>query len=103
MASASSSSTSTQEDFYKLLTMDQSKIEKSLNEREEDPVTDSGLVAFFDDYNYRGGRRPLREFLAHTWLRTLERVQGEPSLTAIQNYDIFWNPYLILLNLSTFG
>ena len=52
LASASSSSTSTPEDFYKLLTMDQPKIEKSLNEREEDPVTDSGLVAFlkfFDD------------------------------------------------------
>ena len=39
LASAPSSSTSTQEDFYKPLTMDQSKIEKSLNEREEDPVT----------------------------------------------------------------
>ena len=79
MASVSSSSTSTQdEDFYKLLTMDQSKIEKSLNEREEDSVTDSGLVAslkFFDDYNHRGGRKSLREFLGRTWLRTLERVQ----------------------------
>ena len=55
--------------------MDQVKIEKSLNEREDDPVTDSGLVAslkFFDDYNHRGGRRSLREFLGHTWLRTLE-------------------------------
>ena len=79
LASASSSSTSTQEDFYKLLTMDQSKIEKSLNERDDDPVTDSGLVAslkFFDDYNHKGGRKYLREFLGHTWLRTLERVQG---------------------------
>ena len=31
-------------------------MEKSLNEREEDRVTDSGLVAslkFFDDYNHR--------------------------------------------------
>ena len=80
VASASSSSTSTQENFYKILTMDQSKIEKALNEREEDPVTDSRLVAslkFFDDYNHRGGRKSLREFLGHTcWLRTLERVQG---------------------------
>ena len=61
--------------------MDQSKIEKSLNEREEDPATDSGLVAslkFFDDYNHRGGRKSLREFLGHTWLRTLKRVQGVP-------------------------
>ena len=61
--------------------MDQTKIEKSLNEREEDPVTDSGLVVslkFFDDYNHRGGRKSLREFLGQTWLRTLERVQGVP-------------------------
>ena len=82
VSAASSSSTATQEDFYKLLTiMDQSKIEKSLNEREETPVTDSGLVAslkFFDDYNHRGGRKSLREFLGRTWLRTLERVQGAP-------------------------
>ena len=66
LASASSSSTSTQEDFYKTFSMDQTKIEKSLNERDEDPVTDSGLVAslkFFDDYNHQGGRKPLREFL----------------------------------------
>ena len=59
--------------------MDQTKIEKSLNERNEDPVTDSGLVAslkFFDDYNHKGGRKSLRKFLGHTWLRTLERVQG---------------------------
>ena len=79
LASASSSSTSTQEEFYKLLTMDQSKIEKSLNEREEDPVTDSGLVAslkLFDDYNHRGGRKSLRELLGHTWFRILEWVQG---------------------------
>ena len=58
--------------------MDQTKIEKSLNERDEDPVTDSGLVAslkFFDDYNHRGGHKSLREFLGHAWFRTLERVQ----------------------------
>ena len=80
-ASASSSSVSPQEDFYKLLTLDQSKNKKSLNERKEDPVTDSGLVAslkFFDEYNRLGGRRSLREFLGHIWLRTLERVQGVP-------------------------
>ena len=79
LASASSSSVSTQEDFYKLLTLDLSKNEKSLNERNEDPVTDSGLVTslkFFDEYNHLGGRRSLREFLGHVWLRTLERVQG---------------------------
>ena len=73
LASASSSSTSTQEDFYKTFSMDQTKIEKSLNEQDEAPVTDSGLVAslkFFDDYNHRGGRKSLREFLGHTWLRT---------------------------------
>ena len=55
LASASSSSTFPQEDSYKMLTLDQSKIEKSLNERKGDPVTDSGLVAslkFFDDYNH---------------------------------------------------
>ena len=77
--SSSSSSTCAQEDFYKTFSMDQTKIEKSLNEREEDPVTDSGLVAslkFFDDYNHRGGRKSLRDFLGHTWLRTLERVEG---------------------------
>ena len=59
--------------------MDQTKIEKSLHEREEDPVTDSGLVAslkFFDDYNHRGGWKSLRDFKGQTWLRTLERVQG---------------------------
>jgi len=81
LASASSSSTSPQEDFYKLLTMDQSKIEKSLKERTEDPVTESRLMAsltFFDEYNHRGGRKSLREFLGHIWLRTLERVQGVP-------------------------
>ena len=67
LASASSSSTSTQEDFYKLLIMGQSKTEKSLNEREEDPVTDSGLVAslkFFDDYNHRGVESPYVSSLA---------------------------------------
>ena len=61
--------------------MDQCKNEKSLKERKEDPVTDSGLVAslkFFDDYNHMGGRKSLREFLGHIWLRTLERVQGVP-------------------------
>ena len=50
-------STSTPEDFYKLFSMDQTKIEKSLNERDEDPVIDSGLVAslkYFDNYNHRG-------------------------------------------------
>ena len=35
-------------------------------------------LKFFDDYNHRGGRNSLREFLGHTWLRTLERVQGAP-------------------------
>ena len=57
---SSSPSTSVEEDFYKTFSMDQTKIEKSLNEREEDPVTDSGLVAslkFFDDYNHRGRRK----------------------------------------------
>ena len=61
LALASSSSTSPQEDFYILLTMDQSKIEKALNEGTEDPVTESGLMAsltFFDEYNHRGGRIP---------------------------------------------
>ena len=33
-------------------------------------------LKFFDDYNHKGGRKSLREFLGHTWLRTLERVQG---------------------------
>ena len=78
LASASFSSTSVQEDFYTTFSMDQTQIEKSLNKRDEDPVTDSGLVAslkFFDDYNHRGGRKSLREFLGHIWLRTLERVQ----------------------------
>ena len=59
--------------------MDQTKIENSLNERDEDPFTDSGLVAslkFFDDYIHKGGRKSLPELLGHTWLRTLERVQG---------------------------
>ena len=49
-------STSTPEDFYKLFSMDQTKIAKSLNESNEDPVTDSGLVTslkFFDDYNHK--------------------------------------------------
>ena len=35
-------------------------------------------LKFFDDYNHRGGRKSLRDFLGHTWLRTLERVQGVP-------------------------
>jgi hypothetical protein len=79
LASASSSLTSNQENLYQLLTMDQSKNERSLTERKEDPVTDSGLaesLKFFDEYNRLGGRRSLREFLGPTWLRTLERVQG---------------------------
>ena len=79
LASASSSSTSAQEDFYKTFSMDQTEIEKSLNEREEDPVTDSGLVAslkFFDDYNHRRGIKSLRDILGSTRLRTFERVQG---------------------------
>ena len=79
LASASSSLTSNQENLYQLLTMDQSKNERSLTERKEDPVTDSGLaesLRFFDEYNRLGGRRSLREFLGPTWLRTLERVQG---------------------------
>ena len=42
LASASSSSISTQEDLYKLLTMDQSKIEKSLNERDDISVSCCG-------------------------------------------------------------
>ena len=80
-ASASSSSIPSPEDLYRLLALDQSKNEKSLTERKEDPVTESGLVSslqFFDEYNHLGGRRSLREFLGHTWLRTLERVQGVP-------------------------
>jgi len=79
LASASSSSNPAQEDFYATFARDQTKIEQSLIERDEDPVTDSGLLAslkFFDSYNHKGGRRSLREFLGHTWLRTLERVQG---------------------------
>ena len=78
-ASSSSPSTSVEEDYYKTFSMDQTKIEKSLKEREEDPVTDSGLVAslkFFDDYNHHGGRKFLRDFMGQTWLRTLEWVQG---------------------------
>ncbi len=80
-ASASSSSVSSPEDLYKLLTLDQSKNKRSFTERKEDPVTESGLVSslkFFDEYNHLGGRRSLSEFLGHTWLRTLERVQGVP-------------------------
>ena len=80
-ASASSSSVSSPEDLYKLLTLDQSKNKRSFTERKEDPVTESGLVSslkFFDEYNHLGGRRSLREFLGHTWLRILERVQGVP-------------------------
>ena len=78
-APASSSSNPAQEEFYATFARDQTKIEQSLIERDEDPVTDSGLLAslkFFDGYNHKGGRRSLREFLGHTWLRTLERVQG---------------------------
>jgi len=78
--SAVASSTPAPKDFYKLFSMDQTKIEKrSLLEREENQVTDSGLVEslkFFDDFNHRGGRKSLRDFLGPTWLRTLERVQG---------------------------
>ena len=35
-------------------------------------------LKLFDDYNHKGAeRKSLREFLGHTWLRTLdERVQG---------------------------
>ena len=33
-------------------------------------------LQFFDDYNHRGGRKSLREFLGPIWLRTLERAQG---------------------------
>ena len=79
LASASSSSNPAQEDFYATFARDQTKIEQSLIERDKDPVTDSELLAslkFFDGYNHKGGRRSLREFLGHTWLRTLERVQG---------------------------
>ena len=50
--------------------MDQTKIEKSLNEREEDPVTDSGLVASLTFFE--GEEDPY----ASSWLRALERVQG---------------------------
>ena len=59
--------------------MDQTKIERTLLERESNQVTDSGIVAslkFFDDYIHRGGCKSLREFRGQTWLRTLERVQG---------------------------
>ena len=55
------------------------------------PVIDHGRVSepsvhllnhislkFFDDYNHRGGRKSLREFLGKTWLRTLERMQEVP-------------------------
>ena len=78
-------STSAQEDFYKIFSMDQTKVERSLLEREENQVTDSGLVAslkFFDDYNHRW-RNSLREFLGQTWLQTLERVQGSPFRTSL--------------------
>ena len=79
LAAASSSSNLSQQDFYDSFARDQTKLEQSLIERKDDPVTDSGLLAslkFFDGYNHQGGRRSLREFLGHTWLRTLERVQG---------------------------
>jgi hypothetical protein len=79
LAAASSSSNPSQQDFYDSFARDQTKLELSLIERKDDPVTDSGLLAslkFFDGYNHKGGRRSLREFLGHTWLRTLERVQG---------------------------
>ena len=81
------STTSAQEDFYKIFSMDQTKIERSILEREEQ-VTDSGLVAslkFFDDYNHREGRKSLREFLGQTWLRTLELsgFRGSPLRTSL--------------------
>ena len=78
--SAVLSSTPAPEDFYKLFSMDQTKIEKrSLLEREENQVTDSGLVEslkFFDDYNHRGGQKSLRDFLGPTWLRTWSEFRG---------------------------
>ena len=67
--SAASSSTSAQEEFYQIFSMDQTKLERSLLEREKSHVTDSGLVEslkFFDDYNHRGGRKSLRDFLGPT-------------------------------------
>ena len=79
LATASSSSNLSQQNSYDSFARDQTKLEQSLIERKDDPVTDSGLLAslkFFDNYNHQGGRRSLREFLGHTWLRTLERVQG---------------------------
>ena len=84
LAAVSSSSNPSQQDFYDSFARDQTKLELSLIERKDDPVTDSGLLAslkFFDGYNHKGGGRRslLREFLGHTtWLRTclLERVQG---------------------------
>ena len=106
LASASSSSTSAQEGFYKTFCMDQTKIEKSLNERDEDPVTDSGLVAslkFFDDYNHQGGRKPLREFLDLPGSEPWSGFRGWPfQMRLTVNWEIFWSPYSILPNHSTF-
>ena len=42
---SSASAAPAQEDFYATFARDQTKIEQSLIERDEDPVTDSGLLA----------------------------------------------------------
>ena len=66
--------------------MDQTKLEKHLNDRPKDPLTMPGLFAslkHFDDYNYHGGRKCLREMLGPVWLQTLAWVQ-EVTIAGIE-------------------
>ena len=70
---------STSQDYFQTMSLGQSQVEKDLNQRPDDPVTEKGLYArlqAFDDYNELGGRRGLREVMGVKWLRVLEFTRG---------------------------
>ena len=66
-------------DYFQTMSLNQSKVEKDLVQRPDDPVTEQGLYARlqnFDTNNELGGRKGLREVMGVKWLRVLEFTQG---------------------------
>ena len=78
-ALAAASSNPSQQDFYDSFARDQTKLELSLIERKDDPVTDSGLLAslkFFDGYNHQGGRKQINYGLSPNVVGWSPKIQN---------------------------
>ena len=78
-SSGGGSQASSAQDYFQVMSLSQSQVEKDLIQRPEDPVTEQDLYARlqnFDTYNELGGRKGLREVMGVKWLRVLEFNRG---------------------------